>query len=83
MAPGTSSGDVLTVGQSASLAYGMMYTNSNLTSITYPFTVPFGSIYKPTVPSGGSATTNLESNGVLSVSVAGVYKIEASLLVQY
>ena len=80
MAPGTLAGDVLTVGQSTSLAFGVMYTTSNLTSISYPFVVPFGSIFKPTAPVGGSDVATLTNDGVISVTTAGIYKLEAAIL---
>ena len=67
LAPGTNSGDALTVGQSPGLSYGMMYNASNITSISYPFVVPFASIYTPSPPAGVTNNTALLSNGVIQV----------------
>jgi hypothetical protein len=57
-----------------------MYTNSNFTSISYPYIVPFASIYKPTAPSGGQDAASLSSDGVISVTSAGIYRLEAVIL---
>jgi len=57
-----------------------MYTASNITSgITFPYIVPFASIYKPTAPAGAPNWVSLDSDGVLLVEVAGTYRVDVTL----
>jgi hypothetical protein len=74
--PGTLSSDVMTLGQSSSLAFGVMYAANTISSISYPFAVPFTAVFKPTVPTGATEVVTLPQDGVLKVAVSGTYKID-------
>jgi hypothetical protein len=57
-----------------------MYTGSNITSsISFPFAVPFASVYKPTAPAGAPNWVSLDSDGVLIVEIAGTYRVDVTL----
>jgi hypothetical protein len=59
----------------------MMYTASNITSgITFPFVVPFSAFYTPVAPAGAPDWVQNPSDGVLTVGVAGKYRVEVNLI---
>ena len=64
---------------------GLMYASSNIntTSATYPYIVPLSGFYRPTVPTGCPTWVSQDTTGELSVSEAGTYRVDVTVIAQY
>ncbi len=65
MANGELVGEVMTREQDKMLAQGMLYTQSNITSISFPFVVPFVAFYKPTTPPNAPVWVTQYNDGII------------------